>query len=110
VENPILYVERIMWLLREGGVDEGSVRRTGEMLGTPVKGLMPSRLDIPMFSLGLLRRDVLRRALNMLSVYIHGIGGRASGFSQYLSMLRELLFYSGGRSLWRFSPTRFQRL
>ena len=26
-----------MWLLREGGVDEGSVRRTGEMLGTPVK-------------------------------------------------------------------------
>lgn len=37
MENPILYVERIMWLLREGGVDEGSVRRTGEMLGTPVK-------------------------------------------------------------------------
>lgn len=37
MENPILYVERIMWLLREGGVDEGSVRRAGEMLGTPVK-------------------------------------------------------------------------
>jgi len=35
MENPIFYVERIMWLLKRGELEEQSIRRAGELMGMP---------------------------------------------------------------------------
>jgi len=37
MENPIFYVERIMWLLKRGELEEQSIRRAGELMGMPTR-------------------------------------------------------------------------
>ncbi|MEM1611264.1 MAG: hypothetical protein QXQ57_06435, partial [Sulfolobales archaeon] len=37
MENPIFYVEKIVWLLKRGEVEEQAIRRAGELMGMPTK-------------------------------------------------------------------------
>jgi len=41
MENPIYYVEKAMWLLEGGSIDEHTIRRAGELMGMPTKRSEP---------------------------------------------------------------------
>jgi hypothetical protein len=89
MENPIFYVERIMWLLKRGELDEQSIRRAGELMGMPTRRADALRARYPRCSLGLLRRGVVRLILNTVCVSIPGIERGPSKLFQYRYMQLE---------------------